>query len=324
MQKVFGSTLKTRCSIKNKFLNLQEFNEKRNEILIIRDRRGLGDILMCRMMFEDFARVMPDIKIVFACPSEYHDYIKDHPYIHKVIDCKNIKKSDYLVCYDISNCCIYYESLKGKNIDKHRSDIWAEYCGVKLIHHNMFLPFISDKLIEETNNKLNKISNLKKILFNPFAYDALRTLNDKQIIEVVNYLKTKNLFIYTISLEESELLSKLGVTVFTDLENNEWLSYIHAADYVVTVDTALFHYAGGIKKPMVGIFTHIDGNYRGKYFDFILVQKNQWKDCPCYNYSTCSHPNCTSKDYFTPKPCLTELTGEEIIDGIEKMLKKNI
>lgn len=122
------------------------------------------------------------------------------------------------------------------------------------------------------------------------------------------------------------MLNELGVKVLTDLSGHEWLSYIHVTDYIVTADTSVFHYAGGIKKPMVGIFTHVDGKFRGKYFDFTLVQKHRdngnWPCGPCYNYSNCTHPNCTDKSYFIPKPCLTELTVDEITEGIDKMLLK--
>lgn len=136
------TSLKKRAKAPNN-MSIREFYEKRNKILIIRDRRGLGDIIMARMMFEDFHRLMPDIEITFACPIEYHDVIKNHPFVKEVKDSKTINKSDYLISYDITDVDIIWESLNAPNSGKHRSDIWAEHCGVKLIKHDIHGPLIS-------------------------------------------------------------------------------------------------------------------------------------------------------------------------------------
>lgn len=298
-------------------LSLREFYNKRNKVLIIRDRRGLGDIFSMRMIFEDFHRIMPDIQIVFACHNEYHK-IAGHPYIDTIIDTANLNKDDYLISYDLSNCCIIYESKMGKRIDKHRAEIWAEHCGVQLTTHDMHLSFHFEEE-EKTIKSLNK-DNLPTVLFCPKAFDKLRSLQDYHVIDIVNYLREKNFFIYSTNLERISILEELGVPNFIGYKN--WYGFVCVADYVITVDTSTFHIAGGLKKPMVGIFTHIDGRMRGKYFDFILVQYDGWGNCPCYTYNTCDHPNCKSKDYFTAKPCITELSSDKIIEGISKMVKK--
>jgi len=105
---------------------------------------------------------------------------------------------------------------------------------------------------------------------------------------------------------------------------SDWMSYIYAADYVVTVDTANFHYAGGLNKPMTGIFTHVDGKLRGKFYDFILVQKHRdngdWPCGPCYNYLYCTHSKCDKSSKL--RPCVTELSLMEIEEGINKMLNR--
>src|SRR5581483_6654501 len=103
-------------------VSLREFYERKNKVLIIRRARGLGDIFMCRMMFEDFKRVMPDMHLVFACPRAYHDAIKDHPYIDEVIDTLGLEdKTDYPISYDISTCCIRWECGHAPFANKHRA-----------------------------------------------------------------------------------------------------------------------------------------------------------------------------------------------------------
>jgi ADP-heptose:LPS heptosyltransferase len=328
-------TLAKNKLIKAPQVSLRDFHCKKNTVLIIRNARGIGDILMHRMMFEDFKRIMPECRLVFACPKQYHDLVKDHPYVDEVVDSATLNRFNYLMSYDTSYCDIRYECGMAPYIDKHRADIWAEHCGVILTKHNMHLPFLDAEVLQfgmlqvrqAKNMTMKSNKNCPNVLLCPTAFDNLRSLTNKHIEDVVSYLREKGVFIYSTHQSKIPVLSNLNVPVFTGYGTREWLSFIHAADYVVSVDTASFHYAGGIKKPLVGIFTYADGKYRGKYFDFTLVQKHRdngdWPCGPCYNHTMCTNPKCKNPGSLTdPKPCLTELKSSEIIDGIEKMFEK--
>jgi ADP-heptose:LPS heptosyltransferase len=96
-----------------------------------------------------------------------------------------------------------------------------------------------------------------------------------------------------------------------------WMGVIHAADLVVSVDTAAFHCAGGMKKPLVGMFTWADGLAYGKWFDFALVQKHRaytpgWGCGPCYKWHEC--PKCP--ELHQRKPCLAEISVDDIMAGV--------
>ena len=112
-------------------ITLREFHEKRNEILVNNEKGGLGDVFMHRMMFEDFKTVMPDGKFILGCLPEYHQAAQNHPFIHKVVDSRHVNYRDYIVGY---NTCVTiadrYEHIIAPKSDKHRSDIWANRCGV--------------------------------------------------------------------------------------------------------------------------------------------------------------------------------------------------
>jgi ADP-heptose:LPS heptosyltransferase len=278
---------------------------------------------------------MPDAELVFACPKSYHDLVKDHPCLDEVIDSASVNKGNYLVSYDISTCCISWECANAPFASKHRSDIWAEHCGVMMTKHDMHLPFIDNETIQEgylqvmqhkkSFHKYDKKS--ANILFAPISFEKVRTLTDEHIVGVVNHLRNNGHFVYSTHTSNVDIFEKLGVPVLIGRNMKQWFSLIHAADYVISADTSVFHYAGGIKKPLVGIFTHADGKYRGKYFDFILVQKHRdngdWPCGPCYNYGNCTNPRCKNpSDILAPKPCLTELTVKDITDGIDKMFNK--
>jgi hypothetical protein len=91
-------------------MGLREFYEKRNKILIIRGCGGLGDILMHRMMFEDFKRLMPDGEIHFACPSYYHGAVEDHPFVDKVLAMEQLDKYEYNISYNTTTALSWNEA----------------------------------------------------------------------------------------------------------------------------------------------------------------------------------------------------------------------
>lgn len=300
-------------------LSLKDFHAKRNKILIWHDKGGLGDVLMQRMLFEDFKSICPDADLIFACLPEYMDVAKDHPDIHEVIDSRTVDLNDYCIYY---NTCVSiadrYENHFAPCLE-HRSDIWAKYCGVTLNNHNMQFKFNND-FLKECRLKLEKIARNNKpiVIFCPVSKMAVKTLLPFQIKAVAEATKDYNL----IGLHNKEIndLTQLSIHGIYKATLKEWMGYLAVADYVISVDTAAFHMAGGLKKPLLGIFTFADGKAYGKHFDFILVQKHRdngnWDCGPCFKFGDC--PKCNKAQ----KPCLTELTEKELTDGINAMFSK--
>jgi ADP-heptose:LPS heptosyltransferase len=328
--------LKKKIQAVNKQLPIRDFYNKRNKVLISRNARGIGDILNCRMLFKQFKKIMPDVELTFACFKEYRELVEGHPYLDHVINVDSIKKEDYVLSYDISRCCIQYESqIMGANI-KHRADIWADHCGINLDDHDMVLPFIKPEKIQEGYLEVKQLKKgaLAKnnkdgpsVLLAPLAYENMRSLTKPLLMGLINILREKGLFIYTAHTNNIPLLQQMDIPILIGNSLADWMGYIHAADYVISVDTGTFHYAGGIGKPLMGIFTHVDGKLRGKYYDFVLVQKHRdngnWPCGPCYNYLYCTNPHCKNPGSITDlRPCVTELTVEELNEGVDKMLSR--
>lgn len=308
-------------------LTLREYYDRRKRVLVIRHARGLGDVLMHRMVFDDFKRVMPDAEIVFATLPEYHAVAGNHPAVDEVIDSTNLDLSQFVVSYNNSQCCLRYEIGKAPIADKHRADIWAEHCGVKLTTHDMHLdalPHADKDDIEHQLYDLGWDGRKPKVVLCPIAHDALRTLTETQLEAVLDELK--DCFVYIVHDTYPLYLRRFNVPVIKGTNLEHWRGLIDAADYVVTVDTSSFHYAGGRGKPMCGIFTYADGKYRGQYFDFVLVQKHRddgdWPCGPCYNWMNCTHPEVQGQTEHTAKPCLLKLTPDLLRAGIRKMFDR--
>lgn len=302
-----------------KTTSIKQFNKRKNKILIYRQYGGLGDILIMRMIFEDFKKIDQNNQLFFACPSYLKDAVIDHPYLDGILDAETVDKEEYYT-YDVSHSCTRYEIAKGSESDKNRSDIWAESCGVVLENHNMHIK-LSKEEIEFGKNKIKSLynNNLPNVVFCPVSAMVSKNLQPNQIEDLI--LNVKNCNIIGLHKDKIETLNKLNIPTISNTSIREWMGIIYNADYVITVDTAAFHFAGGINKPTLGIFTWADGLIYGKYYknSKIVQIRNRGENfkCPCYRFSSCP----LSREAL--KPCLTDLNGKIIADNFEKMIKNN-
>jgi ADP-heptose:LPS heptosyltransferase len=304
----------------SKSQTLLDYYKGRNRLLIIRNTGGLGDILMCRMMFEDFKIANPNCKVVFACPTFYHPAVEDHPFVDEIVDSNNVDIGDYFVGYDITTACGKEEGRCAPMPAAHRSDIWAKHCGLELKHHNMHLT-VPDHVTARCRSLLeqyrtNPFSPI--VLLCPKANTGCKDLDIQQTQGVIDGLKSMNCCVLCLS---SVPVPDVNTPTIIGKEIIDFFGFIKAADYIVTVDTATFHAAGGLNKPQVAIFTWADGKVYGKYYDkVILVQRHRdngnWDCGPCYLWFKCP------KTSAERKPCITTITAEEIVAAFKVMIEK--
>jgi len=273
---------------------------------------------MHRMMFEDFKKLAPDIELHFACPKQYHTAIEDHPYVDKVLTVDEYRRDDYLTSYMTTTACGRYEMKKAPYFGKHRSDIWANHCGVQLTNHDMHFR-ISEaekqegrRLIEEHRDRPGP-----SVMLAPISAMELKNLLDFQLLGIVDELRKRGLYVFGSHYGPIFTMVKNDIPVISGNNLRKWLGVINQADYVVSVDTAAFHAAGGMKKPVVGIFTFANAETYGKYYPAAELLQGP---CPygysgCYNWGLCIETK-------RPKPCLTQLTVEDVMIKVDDMLKK--
>jgi ADP-heptose:LPS heptosyltransferase len=303
-------------------LTLRQFYERRNKVLILRETGGLGDLLMHRMIFEDFKKLCHEIEIHFACLPQYHAAIQDHPFIDKVLNSKDIEPKDY-INYHVTTCaCTRYEMSRIPYSGLNRSDIWANHCGVKLTEHNAHIK-VSENSIKFGRENIERIRNGHTgpgVLLCPISAMVVKNLTKLQLEGIVKGLRERGCFVYACHTIPIQDLAELNVPTFVQITYPEMFGLINESDYVISVDTGQFHLAGMLKRPLTGIFTFADGIVYGRHYKFELVQKHRnngdWDCGPCYNWANCKISN------VVPKPCLTEITVEMILDGIDRMFKR--
>lgn len=302
-------------------INLLEFYNKRKKILIQRSCGGLGDILMHRMMFEDFKHLLPNSEIHFACPKQYHDAVIDHPFIDQVLDSNIVNHHDYIIHYNTSTACGRWEMKMAPLSGTHRSDIWANHCGVDLKYHNMHFK-ISLQEQQEAIEILEKHRdrNGKCVIIAPISAMHNKNLSDELMVDLANELRNKGYFPVGIH----------GVAIFPFLKNDiptiyglklrQWLAVINQADYIISVDTSHFHAAGGLLKPVVGIFTFVNGEtYSSHYPTVEFIQG----PCPLY-YSGCYDWGQCPKIKEGPRvPCCAGITMNSIINAFDRLVEKH-
>lgn len=300
---------------------IREFYNKRNKVLLIRDGGGIGDILMLRMMIEDFKDLMPDAEIIIATVPSYFNMVSSHPHVSNVVNSRELDENQYIVSYNVTSSCIRYETKIAPRADLHRSDIWAAHCGVRLTKHNMHLKV--SKEMKEFGVKFFAHIGLTKrpiIAFSPTSSMLSKDLGLKQINDVVEGVRALGCDIFILCKKP---IAGVKCPMATGINLDQWLACVDQADYVISVDTGTFHAANGLNKPTVAIYGWADGKVYGQYHEkMILVQKHRddipgWCG-PCFNWTHC--PKCPSTEY--QKPCMSEITGKEICEAVEKLMKQ--
>jgi len=259
----------------------------------------------------------PEIRITFACPKEYHQTVEDHPFIDELIDHEEADISNFLAHYDTSTICGQVEMGLAPKSGPHRSDIWANACGIELTRHNMHFRITSQEK-QTAREQLDAIGRKgKSVLIAPISAIYSKNLDDGQWGHVIKELQAMGHFVFG---SHKAFISNFNAPQIVGKNIRNFMAIVDAADYVITVDSAAFHMAGGLGKPMVGVFGWSDGKVYGKYYtNWELVQRHRdngnWDCGPCYCWGNCPKSNDNRK------PCMTEIKGEEIVQAFRKLEK---
>lgn len=297
-------------------MDLANYCKKRNKILLNHKLGGLGDVFLSRMLIKQIRSQVSNCTLDYACLPIYFDAIKDHPLLDNIVDSKTVDPSNYGLELDISvKLPDEIERKESINCKRSRVEIWADLYNIQK-NFDMML-----KIDEDAKVKVSSLipKNDKKIIgICPVSRMIIKSLSHEQQENIISYLRKYNLNLIGIHNKVLPAFEKLNVPVFHDLSVKELIALIDHCDYIISVDTATFHISGGLKKPLMGIFTYTDGYLYGKHYEKVIVQKHRlfdpaWTCGPCYAKESCP------KSSLPVKPCLSELTSKDFIKGIENL-----
>jgi len=293
------------------------------KLLLIRKYGGLGDILICSMLFPDLQDQYPDIHVTFAPPQKYHPLFEGsgltlQPYEsvfqHLGQDARRgIARSEFLSGYDLiedlSMPCHLWENFfvahggteGGRGLRwRNRLDMWSRWFGLRVANPRTCIVLRAEEKAEARRHLRTLCGADRPVcLLAPFA--ANRTKSYPWFEDLARGLEADGWAVV--------LLHSKPVPGPTPAISGPPLRMMGAfcavADLIVSVDTAAFHWGGILGRPTLGIYNVNDGAaYRTYYPTARIVQ-------------TCATP-CLNTRYGTGNGTCSQHTSEAlpIIPGL--------
>ncbi len=265
-------------------------------------------MLMHRMLFEDFRGKVKHLS--FACPLLYHPAIQDHPYVDEILDSNDLDLSGFPQIYNTSTICNSYENHIAPSSDLNRVDILAKYCNINIKNYNMYITLSP----EEIEFGREVVANIDRPVV---AVCPISSMNTKNLAEDKIRLlcsEIHDLGMYPLGLHTSKID---GIEYTFCGSIRQWMSVMNAVDYVISVDTSAFHLAGGLGKPVIGIFSIVNGRVYAKHYPTAEVVQG---DCPwghtgCYAWNQCGAAGIR-------KPCIDSISVDNIIEKFKILVSK--
>ncbi len=298
--------------------NLRDWVNATPKILIARRQGGIGDILNSRMLFEDIKKMAGEIPVYYAVPQKYLPLIADHPFIDGAIDVNSVINDDYSFRKDITDKCGIYESAHIPAVDKHRSDIWADYIGLTLTSHNSHISFTD----AEIRRAGATIAGGLNIAIMPISAHRSKDWEINKWRKLVNAIhKETDCRIWGF---HTAPLGINGVNDLIHLPLRDLMALVNQCDMIITGATSLFCLGNALHKPAVAIFGCEDLDIYGKYYpEMVGIQRHRrqggkWLACPCWQ----AWKGCKIATGSSRCKGLKNITPDEVMKGFGECLKK--
>jgi ADP-heptose:LPS heptosyltransferase len=303
-------------------INLNLFESIRQKICILRSYGGLGDIIAMRMIFEDIKKTYPEFNITWALPYVYYPIASQHPFIDEIVCSSSYDKKNYLQIYNLSTVCTKHEWKYKKFNNKNRSDIWANYFGLELKNHNIFMPSFKEEhdFIYSYLKKIGWDGNKKLIAFAPVSAIPIKNLTADQC-KIVQDL-TRDYFLFCIHTNPILEIDHLKIPIVCGLNLKQAMAAIEISNYCISTDTGLLHAAAGYGKPTLGFFSFVDGYVYCKYYPTVEIIQKHYKDDPSWCGPCHDFVNCPKNPSSKIKPCISDINKNMIEEKWNTLLNK--
>lgn len=327
------------------------------KLLIVRKHGGLGDILITTMLFESLLEQFP-INVTYACPVLYHQLFEgfDHerfslmdyeevygaryefatkrifagpesPYHKNGINKEVLETFDLIE--DISAPCRNWEELMVWTgaIDgartlrwRNRLDRWASWIGFDALNPRSAVRIREEEMLAAREKWFPAGDPRPFLIWSPISMSEDRTY--PWFMDVTNELEDRGLSVFYLHW------ANLGPDTIHGVSLREMGAVVAAADYVLSVDTATFHWGGILKKPTLGLFNVLMGTSHAEHYPTARTLQLCSTPCVAAKYYPRNKADICPKWYAGPTPKLTSRcfhpdSVKAIVDGIMAMVEEN-
>lgn len=311
------------------------------KFLLIRYLGGIGDILMVTPAIRGVREKFPNAQITFAINKAYfngtlYEVIEHNPHIDILLDAKQLtiaQKQSYTAWIDLSHPCARYEAHTAPHVDKHRSEIYCDECGVI---PSSYKPEIyltpEDEAVAMEFFADHDLYDEKVIALQPFAADLRRTWGEERMIALVRSMPSYT-FLWVdhdkrLTSDIPNNLIDIGV-----LKIRQLAAIVKRCVAAVSCDSFLLQVAGAVDTPTVAIFGATNPYMRCKFHSkwTTIWNKSECTKCPCWYMYPCLNTSLQNlgnlvildrdKNELGKRRCLESVTVEQVKYDIEEFLK---
>lgn len=321
---------------KRRHLDEMESGER---LLVIRKHGGLGDMLMTTMLFGDLQEQHPNIEMTYAVPRHYFPLFEGNTMGLKVIayeelygpkdgqygpdgpqhkaGLQNWIYDEFELVEDISFPCRLWEQLMIKHDTiygerglrwRNRIDRWSRWMGFEVKHPTTIIR-LNQEEVQGFRSRFHATSR-PVLVWSPISAKPNRSYPwHKEVKGLLEKEGFKVLYLHHESL---------GVDSLHGRSLRDMGAAIQAADFVLSVDTATFHWGGILLRPTLGLFNLLLGESHAKYYP--TASTLQLCDTPCIA-ARYENPVACEK-WAEPNPmglsrCFQPDSVEQIVRGVK-------
>lgn len=305
-------------------------------ILCVRHKGGIGDIIMTFPAMEAIAKKYPNYKIDFACPDEFLSLAQNIPFIDNIVRIRDIDQKVYDIVYDMTRKCIQYEGKTQPNVDLNRTEIFANIVDIapeKLPRTKLFLSRLEtskgvcidfqktaehQRLVtcqQPFNQQLVIgvcVDSSAKVRCYFYPEELLKELSDAYPEAIILFFQKKQ----TVSVNRSNVFN------ITNFSLRDVMVLISRCDVFFGPDTGLSHVASALRVKTLWFFGHTDGQIRTRGYDTSEVEQCLPPACPlskpCWYLFPCD-PNSRG-DTLNGAHCQISLSPASVTQAVGSIL----
>ncbi|QUD89091.1 glycosyltransferase family 9 protein [Phenylobacterium montanum] len=296
-----------------------EANDQEPAILVTRAMGGLGDIAMMTPGLRALA-LRYNRRVAFAIPAKFHPALAGDPHYDLIDSDGFIDLAQYRRWRNLTACpAARYESRRTPNIKRGRVELFARGMGVKLNLLNRYGQTIQGRLSQAQRAVRDEL-RLRAPAGRRIVGVALHSREEYRDYPAMGQLLREladRYFVIAIHTTPTPIPDSPNIVGWFSKPLDAAIAAVAACDTFISVDTALFHFAGGFGVPTVGIFGPTSAKVRSTHLTNVVPVEAPGLVCrPCWRNED---EICQISGNFD-SVCMASIRSQEILSAVERAL----